>query len=97
MKKLRFIAVFLAMIAVVCSFAGCSDKQKYNVRLDIIPRSLIRPEFEKENKVCAYYLDENYSEGEDIPYKKAPEATCSERLLMLRIKSLFSFVRKEGK
>lgn len=32
-----------------------------------------------------------------IKLKKAPEATCSERLLTLRIKSLFSFVRKEGK
>ena len=92
MKKLRFIAVFLAMIAIVCSFAGCSDKQKYNARLDIIPRSLIRPEFEKENKVCAYYPDENYSEGEDIPsyiyYKDEP----SSRTFIIRDKETYDNV-----
>ena len=45
MKKLRFIAVFLAMIAVVCSFAGCSDKQKYNVKMYNASRKEINEDF----------------------------------------------------
>ena len=45
MKKLRFIAVFLAIIAVVCSFAGCSDKQKYNVKMYNASRKEINEDF----------------------------------------------------
>lgn len=45
MKKLRFIAVFLAMIAIVCSFAGCSDKQKYNVKMYNASRKEINEDF----------------------------------------------------
>lgn len=45
MKKSRFIAVFLAMIAIVCSFAGCSDKQKYNVKMYNASRKEINEDF----------------------------------------------------
>ena len=45
MKKSRFVAVFLAMIAIVCSFAGCSDKQKYNVKMYNASRKEINEDF----------------------------------------------------
>ena len=45
MKKSRFVAVFLAMVAVVCSFAGCSDKQKYNVKMYNASRKEINEDF----------------------------------------------------
>ncbi len=85
MKKLRFVAIFLAMIAIVCSFAGCSDKQKYNVRLDIIPRSSIRTEFEKENRICANYPNENDPSGPDIYYEDEP----SSRTFIIRDKETY--------
>ena len=45
MKKLRFVAIFLAMITIVCSFAGCSDKQKYNVKMYNASRKEINEDF----------------------------------------------------
>ena len=89
MKKLRLTALFLALIALACSFSGCSDKQKYNVRLDMILNYLIRPEFEKENKVCAYYRDENYSEGEDIPSYIYYDDEPNERTFIIRDKETY--------
>ena len=62
MKKSRFIAVFLAMIAVVCSFAGCSDKQKYNVKIYNISSESIDEEFARENRISGSsfdYVNEN--------------------------------------
>ena len=64
MKKSRFIAVFLAMIAVVCSFAGCSDKQKYNVKIYNISSESIDEEFARENRISGSsfdYVNENES------------------------------------
>lgn len=64
MKKLRFIAVFLAMIAIVCSFAGCSDKQKYNVKMYNISSESIDEEFARENRISGSsfdYANENES------------------------------------
>ena len=59
MKKLRFIAVFLAMITIVCSFAGCSDKQKYNVKMYNASRKEINEDFieaEDLSKSRAYII-----------------------------------------
>ena len=57
MKKSRFIAVFLAMIAIVCSFAGCSDKQKYNVKMYNISSESIDEEFARENRISGSSFD----------------------------------------
>ena len=59
MKKSRFVAVFLAMVAVVCSFAGCSDKQKYNVKMYNASRKEINEDFieaEDLSKSRAYII-----------------------------------------
>ena len=67
MKKLRFIAVFLAMIAIVCSFAGCSDKQKYNVKMYNISSESIDEEFARENRISGSSFDcANENESSEV-------------------------------
>ena len=53
MKKLRFLAILLALIALACSFSGCSDKRKYNVRLYNVPKTDVSEAFIAEDELAA--------------------------------------------
>lgn len=53
MKKLRLLAILLALIALACSFSGCSDKRKDNVRLYNVPKTDVRETFIAEDELAA--------------------------------------------
>lgn len=53
MKKLRLLAILLALIAIACSFSGCSDKRKYNVRLYNVPKTDVTETFIEEDELAA--------------------------------------------
>lgn len=89
MKKLRLLAILLALIALACSFSGCLGKRKYNVRLEIIPRILIHSEFEKANRIRTNYPNENYREGEDVPSHIYYEDEPRTRTFIIRDKETY--------
>lgn len=63
---------FLAAVTVlVCMFAlaGC-NVIKYNAEMNSFAKELVSAEFLNENRVKAFYLNENYVEGESLPSEK---------------------------
>ena len=53
MKKLRLLAILLALIALACSFSGCSDKRKYNARLYNVPKTDVSEAFIAKDELAA--------------------------------------------
>lgn len=66
--KNKVIGLFI-FIAFICFLSGCNDN-KYNAVMYNHVEKWISEDFLKENRVKAYYLNENYIEGESDPSSK---------------------------
>ena len=67
MKKTKLTAIFLVIIVLACLFAGCSDKQKYNVKMYNISSESIDEEFASENRISGSSFDyANENEGCEV-------------------------------
>ena len=51
------------------ALAGC-NAIKYNAEMNSFAKELVSAEFLNENRVKAFYLNENYVEGESLPSEK---------------------------
>lgn len=69
MKKTKYIALALLLPILFCSFAGCSAI-KFNAVLYSHADEWVDEDFIKDNKVKAFYLNDDYTEGISDPNEK---------------------------
>lgn len=73
MKKVKFISFIslgLVLIIILCLLGGWSNNNKYNAVLYSDATEWIDETFLKDNRVKAYYPNENYIDGQDNPNDK---------------------------
>lgn len=70
MTKAKFISLILVLLSVFSLFAGCSNNNKYNAVLYSNANEWIDETFLNDNRVKAYYLNENYIDGQSDPNDK---------------------------
>lgn len=70
MTKVKFLSLCLALIMILSLFVGCSNNNKYNAVLYSDATEWINETFLKDNRVKAYYPNENYIDGQNNPNDK---------------------------
>ena len=101
----KAIAIVILLSYVVCILTGCRlrgyiDEKKFDAKFCDYGNEYISEDFLKENKVKAYYRNENFNEKEEhlenafIYEKEAPE----ERLFVIEDEETFNkiFIKHEG-
>lgn len=70
MTKAKFLSLILVLLTILSLFAGCSSNNKYNAVLYSNTTEWIDETFLNDNRVKAYYLNENYIDGQSDPNDK---------------------------
>lgn len=70
MTKAKFLSLILVLLTIFSLFAGCSNNNKYNAVLYSNANEWIDETFLNDNRVKAYYLNENYIDGQSDPNDK---------------------------
>lgn len=77
MTKAKFLSLILALLTIFSLFMGCSNNNKYNAVLYSNATEWIDETFLNDNRVKAYYLNENYIDSQSNPNDKYIYGTTS--------------------
>ena len=94
MKKLKVTALLLAVITLVCSFSGCSDKVKYKAELYNVDEKFIRTDFAENNRISGSSFD--YANGNESSEVHNSDELPPFRTFVIKDKQTYDCVFKDG-